>query len=152
MHCEQGGPVRNRRISLLDIGLDQGFDTSMGFVQSAIQNINAQYEEPVADIDFVRSRDPRVVQSAFTASCDVLHVMAHGDADIQPTFLSSDGQLEVSLADLGEWCADTGLGLGASAVIADGCRTGTGTWQRAVRDCLRGPVVYVGTSSMVGWH
>jgi hypothetical protein len=144
--------LRNRRISLLDIGLDQGFDTSMGFVQSVIQNINAGYDEPIADVDFVRSRDPRVVQSAFTASCDVLHVMAHGDSETDPTFVSSDGKLEVSLADLGERCADTGLGLGASAVIADGCRTGTGVWQGAVRDCLRGPVVYVGTSAMIGWH
>ena len=144
--------MKNRRVSLLDIGLDQDFDASMVFVQSTISSINAGYGVPVVDVDFVRSRDPHVVKSAFTASCDILHVMAHGDAETNPTFVSSDLTTKISLSDLGAWCAESGYGIGASAIIADGCRTGTGAWQRAVRDCLRGPVAYIGTSSNIGWH
>ncbi len=144
--------MRNRRISLLDIGLDQGFDASMTFAQATVQNINAGHDEPIADIDFVRSSDPHVVMTAFTATCDVLHVMAHGDASEEPVFSSSDGSLEIGLGDLGAWCAERKYGIGAGAIIADGCRTGTGVWQRAVRDCLQGPVVYIGTSSIIGWH
>lgn len=69
----------NSRVALLDIGLDSAFDASMTFVQSVLQNINANYETPIIDIDFVRSRDLLTVATAFTARCDVLHVMGHGD-------------------------------------------------------------------------
>lgn len=46
--------MRNWRIGLLDIGLDASFDASMTFVQSVIQNVNAGYDDPIADVDFVR--------------------------------------------------------------------------------------------------
>lgn len=144
--------MRNRQISLLDIGLTNSFDASMGFTQSLISNVNAGNRDPVADVNFVRSRDVSVVAHAFTAACDVLHVMAHGDAETNPRFVSEDGQTEVTMADLGAHCAESHLGIGAAAIIADGCKTGTGVWQRAVRDCLRGPVTYIGTSSAIGWH
>jgi DMSO/TMAO reductase YedYZ molybdopterin-dependent catalytic subunit len=73
--------VRNKQVNLIDVGLDASFDASMNFVQSVLQSINAGYQSPVADIDFIRSRDLDTVLSAFTASCHVLHVMAHGDND-----------------------------------------------------------------------
>lgn len=144
--------MRNRRINLLDVGLDSGFDASMTFVQSTLQNINAGYAHPVVDIDFVRSRDLEVVSAAFTAPCSVLHVMAHGADAAEPQFLSTDRKTVVSMAELGQWCSSTGFGIQASAIVADGCKTGTGTWQRAVRDCLQGPVTYIGTTSKIGWH
>lgn len=142
----------NRRIGLLDIGLDAGFDASMMFVQSTIQSINAGYEKPIAEVDFVRSRDPLTVAAALTAPCHVLHVMAHGNRTLTPTFSSSDGMTEIALEDLGAWAAEQGFGIGSSAVLADGCRTGTGIWQKAVRDCLQGNIAYIGTSVDVGWH
>ncbi|MET7666771.1 hypothetical protein [Micromonospora luteifusca] len=124
----------------------------MTFVQSTLQNINAGSEEPIVDIDFVRSRDPDTVLSAFTASCDVLHVMAHGDHSVTPTFSSTDGKVEISFEQLGEVAAQQGQGISTSAIIADGCKTGTGVWQKAVRDCLQGEVTYIGTSAIIGWH
>lgn len=144
--------MKPRRISLLDIGLDASFDAAMTFVQSMLQNINAGWEEPIVDIDFVRSRDPDTVLTAFTASCDVLHVMAHGDYEDMPAFASSDGRVGVSLEELGEAASARGRGISTGAILADGCRTGTGAWQKAVRDCLQGEVTYIGTSSVVGWH
>ncbi|MGX6600828.1 hypothetical protein ACWKSP_01630 [Micromonosporaceae bacterium Da 78-11] len=144
--------MRNRRISLLDIGLDAPFDAAMTFVQSTLQAINAGFGQPIVDIDFVRSRDPETVLTAFTASCDVLHVMAHGDHSISPTFSSTDGRTTIGLEELGDACADRNRGIATGAVLADGCKTGTGVWQRAVRDCLQGEVTYIGTSAMVGWH
>lgn len=145
-------PGGQHRISLLDIGLDGPFDAAMTFVQATLQNINAGWDEPVVDIDFVRSRDPETVLTAFTASCDVLHVMAHGDHTITPTFSSSDGQTNIELEDLGLASTKRNRGIATGAVLADGCKTGTGGWQKAVRDCLRGEVTYIGTSAMVGWH
>ncbi|MGW9193074.1 hypothetical protein [Micromonospora chersina] len=124
----------------------------MTFVQSTLQNINAGCEEPAVDIDFVRSRDPETVLTAFTASCDVLHVMAHGDHSVTPMFISSDGKVSISLEELGEAAADKGWGISTGAIIADGCKTGTGVWQKAVRDCLQGEVTYIGTSAIIGWH
>lgn len=144
--------MRARRVSLLDLGLDSSFDAAMTFVQSTLQNINAGSTEPVVDIDFVRSRDPGTVLSAFTGSCDVLHVMAHGDHTVTPTFSSTDGNVEISLEQLGETAASQGQGISTSAIIADGCKTGTGVWQKAVRDCLQGEVTYIGTSAIIGWH
>jgi hypothetical protein len=139
-------------VSLLDIGLDSSFDAAMTFVQSTLQNINAGNDTPIVDIDFVRSRDPDTVLTAFTASCDVLHVMAHGDHSATPTFSSSDGQTNISLEALGETAANMGRGISTGAILADGCRTGTGAWQKAVRDCLQGDITYIGTSAQVGWH
>jgi hypothetical protein len=140
-------------VTLLDIGLDDSFDVSMNFVQSTLQNLNVAYGEPVCDIDFVRSRDPHTVAAAFTSSCDVLHVMAHGDHEVTPTFSSTDGRTSIALDELGYWSADTrNSGIATGAVLADGCKTGTGIWQKAVRDCLNGPITYIGTSAMVGWH
>jgi hypothetical protein len=144
--------MRNRRISLLDIGLDSSFDAAMTFVQATLQNINAGWENPIADIDFVRTRDPDTVIAAFTSSCDILHVMAHGDYTETPTFSSSDGKTSISLEDLGWRAAEQGKGISTGAILADGCKTGTGAWQRAVRDCLEGPVTYIGTSATIGWH
>jgi hypothetical protein len=144
--------MRRRRVGLLDIGLDSYFDKAMAFVQSTIENINVDYDEPVIDVDFVRSRDPDTVLTAFTASCDVLHVMAHGDHSVSPTFSSSDEKTNISLEDLGERAADQGRGISAGAILADGCKTGTGVWQKAVRDCLQGEVTYIGTSALIGWH
>lgn len=144
--------MRNKQVNLIDVGLDASFDASMNFVQSVLQSINAGYQSPVADIDFIRSRDLDTVLSAFTASCHVLHVMAHGDAGEQPAFSSDDQSISVSLEELGMEAAARGRGISAGAILADGCRTGTGAWQRAVRDCLQGEVTYIGTSALIGWH
>jgi hypothetical protein len=144
--------VRSKQVNLVDVGLDASFAASMTFVQSVLQNINAGYESRVADIDFIRSRDLETVLSAFTASCNVLHVMAHGDATETPTFLSDDNSFTVSFEELGAMAAERGRGISAGAILADGCRTGTGAWQRAVRDCLQGEVTYIGTSANIGWH
>jgi hypothetical protein len=145
--------MKNRRIGLLDIGLDAGFDASMMFVQSVIQNINAGFDEPIADVDFVRSRDPYVVSAAMTSPCDVLHVMAHGDHLEDPNFSSSDGKTTLSLSGLNVWCQENNQpGISAGAVLADGCKTGIGVWQSAIRNLLQGPVTYIGTSTQVNWH
>lgn len=144
--------MRANRVTLLDIGLDSSFDAAMTFVQSTLQNINAEHPYPIVDIDFVRSRDPDTVLTAFTASCDVLHVMAHGDHSSTPTFASSDGRTKISLEALGEEAASRGRGISAHAILADGCKTGTGAWQKAVRDCLQDEVTYIGTSAQIGWH
>jgi hypothetical protein len=144
--------MRNRRVTLLDIGLDQSFDASMAFVQSTLQSINAGLPDPIVDIDFVRSRDLDTIFAAFTALCDVLHVMAHGDHGETPTFSSTDGKVTLSLEELGDYAADRGHGINASTVLADGCKTGIGAWQKALRDCLHGDIVYIGTSARVGWH
>lgn len=145
--------MRNRRVTLLDLGLDDDFETSMNFVQSALQNMNVAWGEKVCDIDYVRSRDPYTVGAAFTSPCNVLHVMAHGEHEITPTFISTDGKTSLEMSELGVWAASTlQSGISTGAVLADGCKTGVGTWRKAVRDCLEGPITYIGTSAAVGWH
>lgn len=143
--------MRNRLIGLLDLGLDARFDASMNFVQSTLQAINAGYEEPTADIDFVWSRDPETVLNALTAPYHVLHVMAQGDRS-DPVLSSDQGEIEVGLGELAAGAAERGRGLQTGVILADACGTGTGTWQKAIRDCLQGEITYIGTSGSIGWH
>lgn len=89
--------MKSRQVTLIDLGLDSSFDASMTFIQATIQNINAGLGEPVADISFVRTRDAETIQSTMLSSCDVLHVMAHGDKTNGPEFVSTDGATELDL-------------------------------------------------------
>lgn len=142
---------RRRRINLLDIGLDEAFNASMNFVQAVLQSINAGSGQPVAEIDFVRSRHLATVLTAFTAPGNVLHVMAHGDNTQTPVLYSTDERVAVSLEDLSRRAVASGAGISCDVVIADGCRTGTGAWARAVSDCLQSEITYIGTTANVGW-
>ena len=49
--------MKNRLITLVDLGLDSSFDASMTFVQGITGNINAGWNRPVIDVNFIRSRD-----------------------------------------------------------------------------------------------
>jgi hypothetical protein len=144
--------MRNRLITLVDLGLDSSFDASMTFVQGIAGNINAGWDSPVDDVNFVRSRDHETAFSALTTPSTVLHVMAHGDHSEEPSFLSTDGMTQVSLTALADWFVDRQWGIASGVVIADGCKTGVGKWQRAIRDCLQGDITYIGTTSVVGWY
>src|SRR3954470_17440885 len=75
----RGGQMKNRLITLVDLGLDSSFDASMTFVQGITGNINAGWNRPVIDVNFIRSRDHETAFSALTTPSSVLHVMAHGD-------------------------------------------------------------------------
>ncbi len=150
--------MKNRRIGLVDIGLDPTFDVSMNFVQGVLQNINAGFIDdggrasPTVDVDFVRSRHQGTIMSALTAPYAVLHVMSHaGHADGEPYFLGEDGA-EVGLFNLAEVLRDGGRGLQVGAVLADGCGTGTGVWKRAFSECIQGDVTYIGTRGNIGWY
>jgi hypothetical protein len=149
-----GRPTRPRVVRLLDIGLDPAFDDSMSFVQATLRSINAGVDSPIVEVEFVRSRDLQTVGTAFTAAAHVLHVMAHGGAfeDGGPMFGSSDQRTWYSLDQLADHVVETGRGVQAPVVLADGCRTATAVWQRAVEHVLQGPVTYIGTTSNIGWH
>jgi hypothetical protein len=144
--------MKNRLITLVDLGLDSSFDASMTFVQGITSNINAGWNSPVIDVNFVRSRDHETAFSALTTPSTVLHVMAHGDHSEEPSFLSTDGQTQVSLTALADWFLDRSWGISSGVVIADGCKTGIGKWQRAIRDCLQDDITYIGTSTVIGWY
>ena len=144
--------MKNRLITLVDLGLDSSFDASMTFVQGVVGNVNAGWNEPVIDVNFVRTRDHETAFSALTTPSTVLHVMAHGDHSEEPSFLSTDGQTQVSLSALADWFLDRQWGISSGVVIADGCKTGIGKWQRAIRDCLQDDITYIGTSTVVGWY
>ncbi len=147
-------PMRPRVVRLVDIGLDPAFDASMSFVQATLHNINAGAESPIVEVEFVRSRDLLTVGMAFTAPAHVLHVMAHGGAygDAGPTFESSDQRTSYSLDRLADDVVRLGRGIRTSTVFADGCRTATAPWQRALEHVLQGPITYIGTTSNIGWH
>ena len=67
--------MRNRRVQLLDMGLDASFDASMSFAQATLHNIKAGYEYPVVDIDFVRTRDPGTVVAASAGEVELRELL-----------------------------------------------------------------------------
>jgi hypothetical protein len=150
--------MRNRRIGLLDIGLDEDFGVSMSFVQGVLQSINAGYRDdegksaPVVEVDFVRSRDQATVTAALTAPYAILHVMAHAGHQKGEPFFVGEADADVSLIELASHLQTRGQGLRVGAILADGCRTGTGIWKNALRECIRGEITYIGTRGNVGWY
>lgn len=144
--------MRNKRVTLVDLGLDRPFDDSMGFVQSTLMNINAGLASPVTDIDFIRTRNLEVIWRTILAPCDVLHIMGHGDSSTEPSFVSSDGETEFGFEVLAAYAQETGQGIEAHAILADGCKTATGLWKRTLRDSLEHDIAYIGTSRQIGWH
>jgi len=144
--------MKNRLITLVDLGLDSSFDASMSFVQGITGNINAGWDRPYLDVNFVRTRDHETAFSALTTPSTVLHVMAHGDHSEEPSFLSTDGETQVSLRSLADWFLDHQWGIASGVVIGDGCKTGIDKWQRAIRDCIQDDITYIGTSTVIGWY
>jgi hypothetical protein len=144
--------MKQTQVTLVDLGLDDSFDTSMTFIQATIQNINAGMVNPAADISFIRTRHIATIFDTMLSQCDVLHVMAHGDKTEDPAFVSSDGQTTFDFGNLKAHAFATGNGLRAHTIIADACSTATGKWKRAVRSCLEHDITYIGTSRQIGWH
>lgn len=158
--------MRNRAVTLLDLGLDDTFFTAMEMARCTLSNINVAGGPSKFDVNYVRSRDPETILAALTSDCTVLHIMAHAGDDGAsekaakmhwggPGFASGeiDGEpVDVALRGVAEYLADQKRGIIAPIVIADGCRTGTASWLKAIRECLEGDVMYLGTSKDVGWY
>lgn len=140
-------------IRLLDLGIDEAFATSMGFAQSTIGSLTVGWEDhPAAEVEYVRTRDWWTVAEALRAPAAVIHVMAHGNDLPEDVSFSSHGGSALALDELAEYFAEGGGGISAAAILADACRTGTGRFKKAIRNCLAEPVAYIGTRRSVDWH
>ncbi len=147
--------MRPALVRLVDLGLDQDFAQSMTFAQGVIGSLTVDWaDHPAAEVDYVRTRNWWVVAEALQAPADVLHIMGHGDnTPEEVSFSSDDGASVFRLDDMAShFASQDGGGIQASAVIADACSSSTGAFKRAVRDCLPGPLTYIGTKRAVGWH
>lgn len=146
--------MRPARVRLIDLGFDGAFDTSMSFAQSLIQSIGARTNgNPIAEIEFIRTRDPVTVRTALQADATVVHIMAHGTTDPDGLgFWSEDEETGLTLTELAEAFADDGVGIGADVVYADCCSTAQGRFVRAIRDCIATPIAYIGARRTVDWH
>ena len=104
MHATEGTFLKPARIRLVDLGFDDSFDASMAFAQSLIQSLVTEHgTSPIAEVEFIRTRDYYTVATALQSSATVIHVMAHGDnAPDALGFWSDDEKSFVSLADLAE--------------------------------------------------
>lgn len=140
--------MKNRRVLLLDVGHSTEFDAYSTFIQALLGSINVDGHE--CEFDLVKSAELNSNVEAFTTAADVLHISAHGSAaDDDPVFSSHDEDVAVYLSDVAEHL--DGSGLGASAVLADGCSTGTRAWQRSMRRCLTEPITYIGAARRITW-
>lgn len=146
--------MRPTLVRLVDLGHDEDFDVAMSFAQSIIQSLVTRSNgNPLAEIEFIRTRDSMTVESALTADAGVLHVMAHGDTDPDDIgFWSDDGESGVTLTELAESFHKKGYGIGGAVVFADCCATAQGRFVKAVRDCIAEPITYIGAKRSIDWH
>src|SRR3546814_18811336 len=71
--------MRPARVRLVDLGFDRDFDTSMAFAQSLIQSLVARASDnPLAEVEFIRTRDFWTVAAALQNPADIIPVIAHG--------------------------------------------------------------------------
>lgn len=87
---------------------------------------------------------------------EVRSYVGHAEVREQPVArphrASSDANTEISLSQLAQHLRGEGQGLQVGAVLADGCKTAVGVWQKAFGECLQGDITYIGTSTEVGWY
>src|SRR3546814_7152753 len=97
--------MRPARVRLVDLGFDRDFDTSMAFAQSLIQSLVARASDnPLAEVEFIRTRDFWTVAAALQNPADIIHVIAHGGSGPDDLGLWSDD--EESTLNLTELAAD----------------------------------------------
>ncbi len=147
--------MKPARVRLIDIGIDDDFDVSMSFAQSMIRALgtNNGGSTPIAEVEFIRTREVSTTMSALQAPASVIHVMAHGETDPDHLgFWSHDEATNVSLTDVAERFHEEGEGIEAALVFADCCSSAQGRFVKAIRDCIETPLVYIGASRSIGWH
>jgi len=146
--------MRPARVRLVDLGFEHDFDTSMAFAQSLIQALVTRWgDDPVAEIEFIRTRDFWTVAAALQNPAHVIHVIAHGEAGPDDLgFWSDDDTTTLSLTELAEAFAADGQGIEASVLFADCCGTAQGRFTKAIRNCIEQPIAYIGSRRNVNWH
>jgi hypothetical protein len=146
--------LRPATIRLIDLGMHEDFGLAMSFAQNMIQSLVARSNGTApAEIEFIRTRDPLTVKTALQHRAHVIHITAHGDTDPDHLgFWSDDERTGLTLTDLAERFATDGEGVEAAVLFADCCRSATGRWVRAVRDCIEQETVYIGARRDVSWH
>lgn len=108
-------------VRLIDLGMDEGFATSMTVTQAAIGSLNVGRDgRTAAEIECVHTRDWHTVAEALRAPTAVVQVIAHGiDAPEDVSFFSHDEETVVALHELADHFVIDGVGVAAAAILAD---------------------------------
>ncbi len=144
--------MKDRTVTLLDLGMDPAFDTSTNLVRETLLNLTIDGRH--FDVVTVRSRDVETVRAVLTSVGDVLHVMAHGywSSESGPELYSESDDRLASMREIAESFLKGAAGIRASIVIVEACTTATKPWSDAIRDSISHPVTYVGSSRQIGWY
>ncbi len=144
--------MRDRTVTLLDLGIDPAFDTATNLLRDTILSMNV--DGHTFDVVTVRSRDSQTIWNVLNSVGDVLHILAHGftSPTTGPELYSESEELMVSLSDLSKAFLDGDLGINAEIVIVDACSTSSDAWRSPIRDSITHPVTYVGTRRQIGWY
>ncbi|WP_116997342.1 hypothetical protein [Desertimonas flava] len=139
---------------MVDLGLERDFGTMLAFAESLIQSLGTRAgDSPIAEVEFIRTRDSETVKAAFRSPAHVLHITAHGDNGPDSLgFWSDDERTTFYLSDLAETFSDEGDGIEAPVILADCCASAQGRFVRAIRDCIEAPAVYIGARKSVDWR
>lgn len=146
--------MRNRTVTLLDLGLDSDFAVSTAYTQQLLQSLAVGDEQRALDVITVRSREAWTIHEILTRPSDVLHVMAHAAKwDDGELHLGSEDADLAALSDVRDgFLRKGGYPISAAIVIADACRTAAPGWVSVMRDVLGQETAYIGTRREVGWR
>lgn len=146
--------MRNRTVTLLDLGLDSDFAVSTAYTQQLLQSLAVGDERRALDVITVRSRDAWTIHEILTRPSEVLHVMAHAAKwDDGELHLGSEDADLAALSDVrDDFLQEGGYPISAAIVIADACKTAAPGWVSVIRDLLGQETAYIGTRREVDWR
>lgn len=146
--------MRNRTVTLLDLGLDSDFAVSTAYTQQLLQSLAVGDEQRALDVITVRSREAWTIHEILTRPSDVLHVMAHaGKWDDGELHLGSEDADLAALAEVRDgFLQKGGYPISAGIVIADACNTAAPGWVSVIRDVLGQETAYIATKREVYWR
>lgn len=143
-----------KTIRIVDLGLDQSFGLSTAFVEANIRALLGGSAEQAQgfEIELLRTRSVRAIEYGVRSPGYILHLLGHGSAgEPSPGIWSTDGLTGLDFGDLRKDLVKDNDGLAYTLILADGCQTARKPYVEALRGCIWGPTVFVGTTRDIGW-
>lgn len=138
-------------VMILDLGLSERFEASMDYARALVRSTQTG-ANPAVDLHYVHTGDPFAVSMALLADVSIVHVMGHGENDLDPQIVSDAGRA-YRVRDHADFSAHIGIWPVASCLIMDACNTWQDGWFDVVAECLLEgqQLLYVGTTRSVTW-
>jgi hypothetical protein len=127
--------MTERVIRVIDLGLDKSFSTTTAFLESTVRALleDLYEEDNPFEVELIRTRSERAIESALRLPGFVLHLLGHGDAAYEePGIWSTDGETGLGFKDLAAQLRKDRTALDYMLILADGCETAKSPYVKAL--------------------